>query len=433
MGYYNFKEIQEKLEKIINYANLKCEYGSEKKVECFYNNLNSNLDELLQIVMKIEEDINLSKKEPNSLDEIKALRDNGPRKLIKNISSSDMLDKMAGAIIGRFIGCTLGVPVESWSIQQMEELATQFNTPFPPTNYWNGVYTPEYMHYGISARYKYTKNGMNGVPADDDITYTLLTLLILEEYGFSFTTENIAEAWTKYLPVACTAEAVALENIKKGIPIEKVGEVDNPYVQWIGADIRSDGWAYVCALKPELAAEFAYRDAYLSHRRNGIYGEMFFAATQSATFGVDSPLEAIKIGLTEIPKESTLYKDIIWAINESENIKDYKQARYAVDKRFNGMHNVHTNNNACLTVFGLILGECDFTKTISQIVAMGLDNDCTAATAGSIIGAIIGYKNIPKHWSENFNNKVYTYMNGVPQMEIDDVINRFYRLYCANN
>ncbi len=141
-----------------------------------------------------------------------------------------------------------------------------------------------------------------------------------------------------------------------------------------------------------------------------------------------TPLEAIEIALTEIPKECTLYHDVKWAIEESKNIKNYEQARKAVDERFVGMHNVHTNNNACLTVFGLVIGNGDYTKTISEIVAMGLDNDCTAATAGSIVGAIIGGKNIPSHWIKNFNNTVYTYMNGVPKMELDDVINRFYNL-----
>ena len=32
----------------------------------------------------------------------------------------------------------------------------------------------------------------------------------------------------------------------------------------------------------------------------------------------------------------------------------------------------------------------DFTRTISVTVAMGLDNDCTAATAGSLLGAVLG-------------------------------------------
>ena len=47
-----------------------------------------------------------------------------------------------------------------------------------------------------------------------------------------------------------------------------------------------------------------------------------------------------------------------------------------------------------------------YTKVIGETVAMGLDNDCTAASAGSIFGAAYGLDAIPEHWTRNFNNKV---------------------------
>lgn len=72
---------------------------------------------------------------------------------------------------------------------------------------------------------------------------------------------------------------------------------------------------------PEKAASMAYHDAFLSHRRNGIYGEMFLAAAQSAAFTVDSPVEAIKIALTEIPKNCSLHKDIEWALDVGQHVK----------------------------------------------------------------------------------------------------------------
>ena len=86
------------------------------------------------------------------------------------------------------------------------------------------------------------------------------------------------------------------------MPAERAAEKDNPFCEWIGADIRADPWGYLAPGWPEKAAEMAWRDAYLSHRRNGIYGEMFFAAAISAAFTVDHPVEALEIGLTEIPR-----------------------------------------------------------------------------------------------------------------------------------
>lgn len=159
--------------------------------------------------------------------------------------------------------------------------------------------------------------------------YSILGLLILEKYGPDFTTADVGAYWKDYLPYACTAEHVALENLKAGVSAEKAGEVNNPYQQWIGADIRSDPWGWACAGNPEKAAEYAWRDAYLSHRRNGIYGEMFFAAAQAAAFSVDSPEEAIRIGLTEIPTECTLAKVVEWALEKAPEVKNWEDAREA--------------------------------------------------------------------------------------------------------
>ncbi len=251
---------------------------------------------------------------------------------------------------------------------------------------------------------------MKFCPSDDDITYTLISLLIMEKYGKDFTVADVGEYWSEHLPVACTAEDVALKNLKKGISAEKAGEIDNPYSNWIGALIRADGFGYACAGKPHEAARLAYNDAYLTHRRNGIYGEMLFAAAIAAAFSVSSGIEAIKIGLREIPEESMLYKDIQWALNNLENVTDYKSARALVDERFRGQHCVHTNNNACLIVFGVHLGEGNITKAITETVAMGLDNDCTAATVGSIIGATVGFKGVEEKWYKGFNNTVKTYI-----------------------
>ena len=58
-------------------------------------------------------------------------------------------------------------------------------------------------------------------------------------------------------------------------------------------------------------------------------------------------------------------------------------------------------------------------------MAMGMDNDCTAATAGSIVGAIVGKQGIPEHWYRNFGDTVHSYLIGHPSFSIRDLIERF--------
>jgi ADP-ribosylglycohydrolase len=389
------------------YAQLKAEYGARgisRPLIQAERALRLALGELKALPI----DHDLEKEEPNSLDAIRALRRSGPRRLWKSFKADVYPDRLAGALLGRMAGCTLGAPVEFWPIEKMEALAEENGDDFPPTDYWSYVPDPFEKRYEMSSRESYTRKKMSGVPVDDDIIYTLLGLLIAEEFGLDFSTADAGASWIKYLPYACTAEDVALKNLKKGIPADQAGARNNPYCEWIGADIRADPWGYMAPGWPERAAGMAYRDAFLSHRRQGIYGEMFFAASVSAAFAVDDPVEALRIGLTEIPGNCTLYKAIRWALKVAPDIKNYRQARQTVEERFKGMYPVHTINNACLTVWGITIGKKDFTRVIGETVAMGMDNDCTAATAGSIVGAVIGKRGIPPKWAKGFGDTIHS-------------------------
>ena len=120
-----------------------------------------------------------------------------------------------------------------------------------------------------------------------------------------------------------------------------------------------------------------------------------------------------------------LARELRWALAIADDVQDYRAARAAADERYAGMHPVHTINNAALTVWGLAIGGDDFSKVIGQTVAMGLDNDCTAATAGSIFGAAYGKDAIPEHWTRNFNNKAHSFIIGQPEFALDGMVDRF--------
>ena len=366
MAYPTLPPLHERYDYLKDLINLKHEYGATGIAEAL-----KRLEDAMTACEKEIADLPIdeAKKalEPDDYDAILALRPEGPRKLWDAIPET-YRDKLEGAFLARCAGCTLGAAVEFWSTKEMEEWAKYCGDPFPPTQYWSRTKFPFITRYNKSIFQDYMRDSINKVPVDDDITYTLLGLLIAEDHGIDFNTEDVGKAWVKYLPYACTAEAVALDNLRAGVPASEAAEKNNPYCQLIGADIRSDPFAYMAPGYPEKAAQMAYYDAYVSHRRNGIYGEMFFAAAQSAAFAVADPIEAIRIGLAAIPGECDLAKDVRWALEIGPEIKDYAQARATVESRFAGMGPVHTNLNACLTIFGLFIGGTDVTKVISEIV-----------------------------------------------------------------
>lgn len=444
-------------EYLLEYARMKYEQGADKeKIQELVDEVVLAISDASKKLEELPDSEELAGKEPDDLPGIRSLRPAGPRRLACSLDQEQYRSRIAGAVCGRFAGCTLGAPVEFWSVEDMRDWAAYCGQAFPPTQYWRKTKTPNALRYEISTFEEYELDKIDKVPVDDDVTYTILCLLVMERYGLAFTTAQAGRVWTQCLPRACTAEEVVLNHLKNGMPAEGAAVKDNPYRQWIGADIRADAWGYVMPGRPEEAAQLAYRDACLTHRRNGIYGEMYFSAVIAAAFaagascgatgsqeriaadtsgakalsesGIGCMEDVLKLGLTEIPAECLLARDIRWALETAPGIADYAAARRAVEEYFGGMSGVHTNLNACLTIFGLLLGKEDFTKVIGEITAMGYDNDCNAATAGSIFGAFYGIEAIPEKWYTCFAGKVTTYLDGYLYLDIEDICNRFYAL-----
>ncbi len=425
MSYPKLPDYRSIIDELESLAHLKHDHGAED-LSAPLARAEEALRRAVRAMGRLPLDRELTAKEPNGLAEIRALRPRGPRRIWGSFDAKLYTDRLEGALLGRMGGCTLGAAVEGWSVEAMADWAEEIGDPFPPTDYWSQAKMPSDLRYGVSRFDAYTRDDMDGVPADDDIIYTVLGLMILEKHGPDFTVEDVGRMWHTDLNWVYKDMEWPLNRLLAGTPAVKAAD-ENPYAELICAFIRCDPYGYLAPGQPERAAALDYRDGFMSHRRNGLYGGMFFSAAIAAAFAVDHPAEAIRIGLSEIPKECRLAKEIRWALRASERIRDYRDARRAVDRRFKGMTIVHTINNACLVVFGLMLGGTDFTKVISETVAMGLDNDCTAATAGSIAGAVVGKRGIPEHWYRRFNNKIHTYIRGNEVVEISDLVDRYTR------
>lgn len=406
---------------LINWADLRTDQGFDVS-----GDVKKAVDAVEAIRRKLEKMTprELDRKEPAALPAIRGLRPAGPRRLWEKIPAAEFRRKLRGAWLGRCAGNILGANVEFYEIDTMRRLAAEMKMNWPPTDYWPETDTPYQLRYGMDPKSRFTRSGLSYVPCDDDLAYTLLGLLVLEDYGPDFTLEQLGKAWVKYLPMACTAEKVALANLKKKIPAEKAGLIDNPFMEWIGGDIRSDPWGYAAPGWPEKAAELAYRDGFLTHRYSGLYGAMYVAAVISAAFATGDVEEALRIGLSEIPRDCRTAKAVQWALHK-QGVRNWKQARAAVGRRFAGMSEVHTDNNLALALFGLRIGKKDFTKAIGETVAMGMDNDCNAATVGSIFGAAYGIEAIDDRWHKPFRNRQRTYLKGREWFSIPDTLKRF--------
>lgn len=359
-------------------------------------------------------------REPSTLEAIRALRPDGPRRMA--VQTTTLPDRMRGALLGRIAGCQLGKPVEGWPRAQIdaylaacgEEEIRDYLPYLAPA--------PDDLPRRITLR-ACCRGELHGATRDDDQDYTVLGLVLLDRHGAQVSSDHVADAWLELLPYhkTYTAERAAYRNLVNGLRPPASAVVENPYREWIGAQIRADGWGYACAGHPELAAELAYRDAVVSHVKNGIYGEMFFAAVIAAAFATDSVEEAIQAGLAEIPAECRLAECVHRMLDWRGVEPTWRGCWQRINERYGHYHPVHTINNAALVLLGLLYGDRDFSATIGIAVHGGWDTDCNGATAGSVLGAMLGAEALPPHWTAPLEGRVESALFGYAENRIDDL------------
>ena len=191
--------------------------------------INDLIAEKLAELRALPDDPALMEREPDDLAGIRALRPAGVRRQWTSLTEETYRDRIEGAILGRFAGCILGSIVECWEIDKMERWAAYNGEAFPPVDYWKQAERPNELKYRTRLRDTFTRSNMDGVPTDDDIIYTQLGMLILEDYGPDFTVDDVGAAWMKYLPHAATAEGVALRNLHAGVPAHASGDSRQPF------------------------------------------------------------------------------------------------------------------------------------------------------------------------------------------------------------
>lgn len=368
--------------------------------------------------------------EPSELDAILVQRPNAPPALRQHaLAHEELYDRILGGWLGRAAGCLLGKPVEKYSREVIKEIL-QSNGTWPLSDYITAHGMPEELLEKYPWNRHSGKESLKGniacMTEDDDMNYAMLNLHVLETCGENFSTENVAETWLSLMPVLSTftAERVAYLNLLAGCRPPQTATHRNPYREWIGAQIRADVWGWTAPGEPQLAATRAWRDARLSHVRNGIYGEMFFAAALASAFHAERVAQIITQGLAQIPQHSRLAHAILFVLSLHEQEPKWEHAVDRLYEKFGQYHWVHVINNTALVVAALLYGNGDYEKTICNIVMAGWDTDSNAATAGSILGVMHGAHKLPAKWIAPLQNKIRSSMKGFDSSTFDDLARR---------
>ena len=312
------------------------------------------------------------------------------------VDAASLDSRIHGAWLGRCVANTMGKPVEGLTREEVR-LYLFATGQWPQTGF---IPLIDPLPVGVSHLHESSPFASAGlfedVPRDDDLDWTILGLAMLEEFGPGLTTEQIATTWLDRLPFTqtFTAERAAYRNLIRGVPAAGAAAVNNPYREWIGALIRGDIFGYVHPGDPGAAASGALVDARLSHVSNGIFGELWAAALVACALATDSPEVALRGALAVIPPGSRLAEALMNILALHERGASSDDALAWIDDRLGHYNWVHTINNAALISVGLLWGR-DFTSAVALTISGGRDTDSSAATVGSVFGALRGVDAIP--------------------------------------
>lgn len=330
-------------------------------------------------------------------------------------------DKVYGCWLGKNIGGTLGTPFEGK----------------------RGTFDIDF----------YTQDMSGGALPNDDLDLQLIWLTAAEQYGRNVDSAILGDYWMTYIVANWDEYGAGKNNMANGLQPPLSGWYRNHNRNSNGAFIRSEIWACLMPGHPELAVEYAYRDAAVDHFGEGIYGEIFTAALESAAFVETDRDKLIDIGLSYIPADCDTARAVNLVRECYQNGLTWKETRKKLLTDVPGVFGiVHADkenipepdlpigqpgynvpSNIGLMVLGWLYGENDFGKSICIAAGCGEDGDCTTATLGSILGIIHGAEALPKKWIEPIGDGIKTVSLNVamPSLKVPTTVTELTDRVCS--
>ncbi|MBI2301988.1 MAG: ADP-ribosylglycohydrolase family protein [Armatimonadetes bacterium] len=288
------------------------------------------------------------------------------------LAREDYRRRVYGCWLGKTIGGTLGAPHEGR--QQLLDLA--FYDPVP-----------------------------TGAVANDDLDLQLVWLAALREHGPGLDERTLGDAWRRHLVYPFDEYGIALWNLGRGLEPPLSGQFANHFGDCMGAPIRSEIWACVAPGCPGLGARYAYYDGCVDHSGEGIYGEMFLAALESAAFVCDDRDRLLDIGLGLIPPDCRTAGAVRLTRELHAEGLAWTAARERILAEWGHVNFTDAPQNIAFTILGWLWGE-DAGDALCKAVNCGYDTDCTGATLGALLGLLHGPEVFDPKWAEPVGEEV---------------------------
>lgn len=311
-----------------------------------------------------------------------------------DVSSADFADQTRAAWLGQLVGAAAGTALEGYTAENIAEV------------------------FGAIRDYVREPNTYN-----DDITFELAFLEAYRDMGPAVTGADIAERWTGMIPMGWSAEAVALNNIRRGILPPVSGWLDNPFDEWIGGQMRGTICGMVAPGRAREAARLAYMDAEVSAAGNGILGEVFNAVLAARAYTISDTRELLVSTAALFSTETEYGAVLAFALEACRTSPDWQTAWAKCDAEYVEYNWIHVYPNAAAQVVAVWFGEGDFDRTLEIICGIGHDVDCNAAQMLCVIGIQKRSGVIAERWyAPLIAGDIVTYMRRPAEIGFDVLV-----------
>lgn len=314
----------------------------------------------------------------------------GPAGLKTELARTTLMDKIKGGWAGQVIGCTFGGPTEfGYQGAMIQDYQT-----IP----WDDSL--------VALRFEKSPG------LYDDVYMDLTFVDVMSREGIDAPAASHARAFANAGYPLWHANQAARYNILNGILPPASGHWANtPHADDIDFQIEADFAGLMSPGMVNAGAEVCDRIGHIMNYGDGWYGGVYIAAMYSLAF-VSGDIEyVVEEGLKVLPPESTFarcIRDVIACYRQDPG--DWKKAWFEVERKWAQdvgcpdfvftPGNIDARVNGAYVVIGLLYGRSDFGRTLQIATRCGQDSDCNPASAGGILGTMLGYGGIPAVWRD---------------------------------
>jgi hypothetical protein len=290
-----------------------------------------------------------------------------------DISSDELLDHLYGGWAGMIIGGLEGLPHEF-----------KYDAEPRPS-------LPDFSFLPDGAR------------TDDDNDFELTHLYFMDkEKTLKLPYTRIVEIWKANMNSGIwVANKNARDLMDKGIIPPATGSVEyNKAASYnLSGQFCTEAYGMISPGMPKTASDLGIWYAHIAVSGEPIQAAQFWTTLISMNMISQEPIETvIKNALQAVDPESIMVEVVNDALKTyHNNPSDWISARQAlyrrwvIDLKWNGNS---TPSNGAMVILALVYGNGDFYRTLQYAMALGLDADCNAATAGAVLGVKCGFKKI---------------------------------------